>query len=156
MVPAAVRRLSGLLLLSGFGLLPLPAWVQQGQAAAPEQWRYVSHNGEWWYWLPQNRWVYWRNEKWNDYSPQSFVAKGSPVAVGQSTLVASANRAAGDQNEVGPFYGHSLSTWGSSPAADMEVGPLYGHALPSQVFGRRSWRSGDIRPYYGHAASSSY
>jgi hypothetical protein len=33
------------------------------------QWRYRFYNGVWWYWLPENRWVYWSNGAWLDYNP---------------------------------------------------------------------------------------
>jgi hypothetical protein len=35
------------------------------------QWRYKYYNGVWWYWLPDNRWVYWSNNAWQDYNPST-------------------------------------------------------------------------------------
>lgn len=35
------------------------------------QWRYRFYNGVWWYWLPDNRWVYWSNNAWQDYNPST-------------------------------------------------------------------------------------
>lgn len=43
-----------------------------GQSGNVERWRYRQHNGEWWYWLPDERWVYWRDGRWQDYNPQTF------------------------------------------------------------------------------------
>lgn len=36
-------------------------------------WRYRRHNGEWWYWSPQERWLYWRDGSWHVYVPDRFV-----------------------------------------------------------------------------------
>jgi len=42
-----------------------------------EAWRFRWHNGQWWYWQPSNRWVYWSNDRWNSYEPSQSV----PAAV---------------------------------------------------------------------------
>jgi hypothetical protein len=42
-------------------------------AAPREQWRYKLHNGEWWYWMPSNYWMYHRDGRWVQYDPNSFV-----------------------------------------------------------------------------------
>jgi uncharacterized protein YkwD len=34
------------------------------QGASGEKWRYRWHQGRWWYWLPENRWVVWVNGRW--------------------------------------------------------------------------------------------
>lgn len=40
-------------------------------AASPsgDQWRYVWQNNTWWYYLPNEQWVYWANDQWNNYVP---------------------------------------------------------------------------------------
>jgi len=38
-----------------------------------EAWRYRRHNGLWWYWLPSNKWVYWRDNRWVPYEQKSYV-----------------------------------------------------------------------------------
>lgn len=43
-----------------------------GRAPQGERWRFRHHNGHWWYWLPRNRWVFWHNNGWVDYDPQSY------------------------------------------------------------------------------------
>jgi hypothetical protein len=35
-------------------------------------WRFTRHNGEWWYYTPQNQWMYHRNGQWNTYSANNF------------------------------------------------------------------------------------
>ena len=42
----------------------------------PRSWRYTFHNGEWWYWLPTSRWVYWRDNRWNAYDPKTYAYPG--------------------------------------------------------------------------------
>lgn len=40
------------------------------RAAAPD-WRYVFHDGRWWYWMPNSSWMYWDHGGW-----QNFAAAG--------------------------------------------------------------------------------
>jgi hypothetical protein len=53
-------------------------------------WRFTRHNGEWWYYTPQNQWMYHRNGQWNAYSANNFqrlnatagntqIAQGGPA-----------------------------------------------------------------------------
>ena len=42
--------------LAAFGASPPAA-----KSPNEDHWRYAYFNGDWWYWLPENRWVYWRN-----------------------------------------------------------------------------------------------
>ncbi len=44
-----------------------------GGQPAGEQWRYRWHNGQWWYWMPSNRWVFWNGYSW---LPYQGVAEG--------------------------------------------------------------------------------
>jgi hypothetical protein len=34
-----------------------------------DQWRYRWHNGNWWYWTPEDRWVYRTGNEWTNYEP---------------------------------------------------------------------------------------
>lgn len=38
-----------------------------------ESWRFVFHNGEWWYWMPTQQWVYWRHGKWHRFDAREFI-----------------------------------------------------------------------------------
>ena len=50
-----------------------------------ESWRFRWHQGQWWYWQPSNRWVYWSNDQWNSYEPgQSVPAAASAPRRAQS------------------------------------------------------------------------
>jgi len=39
---------------------------------ADNRWRYRYHNGEWWYWMPANHWMYYRDNNWSKYDANSF------------------------------------------------------------------------------------
>lgn len=54
------------------------AGVAAGAQAAPPsdrnaRWRFVRHNGEWWYWTPENHWMYHRDSQWSRYNPDTYV-----------------------------------------------------------------------------------
>ena len=126
----------------------------KSQAKSQNQWRFVLHNGEWWYWLPENRWVFWRNNKWNDYNPRTFMALNSSGFIPAGTAASNYGNQAITNSDVRPFYGHSLSTLDRRPLQeDEETGPFYGHALPNEILGPWRDRSSN-RPFYGHAESS--
>jgi len=38
----------------------------------PDAWRYKYHNGEWWYYTPQNNWMYHRDNNWSAYDQGSY------------------------------------------------------------------------------------
>lgn len=42
----------------------------------PDHWRYRRHNNEWWYWSPRDRWLYYREGRWNVYYPRRYVPYG--------------------------------------------------------------------------------
>jgi hypothetical protein len=159
---ALVGVAAAALVVAGIGLPAVEAAEQkakQDQSAKQdkpdqEQWRFTFHNGEWWYWLPTNRWVYWRNNRWNDYDPQTFVFNPATNAMPAGRVETRYYSGQTAPNEdIRPFYGHSQSELDRRPLEpNGEVGPFYGHALPNEVFG--PWRARRaIRPYYGHAIS---
>lgn len=157
--------LVGFLTCLGFGFSTVQAGEQkqaavekqssvQTQGAVKDRWRYTFHNGEWWYWLPTNRWVYWRNDRWNTYVPQTYtppralrgtVSDFSDPALGRQTTVDMDGR---------PFYGRTLGDLDRRPTeTNGEIGPFYGNPLPSDILGNQGDRSGS-RPFYGRAESS--
>ncbi|MEK6235275.1 MAG: hypothetical protein N2C14_11250, partial [Planctomycetales bacterium] len=48
------------------------AATSEPKAAADEKWRFRWHKDRWWYRLPAKRWVYWHNDKWNEYDAATF------------------------------------------------------------------------------------
>jgi hypothetical protein len=139
----------GLLLV---GVLVSATLAASPQAAAsPDQntWRYVWHSGEWWYWLPQEKWVYWRNNQWNDYDPAFATNAGQGVnrSYGGSSATGAAN------SDIRPFYGHADSQWGfgDAGARNSRIRPFYGHALPQEGIYEGTAPGEDIGPFYGKA-----
>ena len=111
----------------------------------------MLHNGEWWYWLPENRWVFCRDNAWNNYNPKTCTSRNSSGGI--ATNFAGSGNSSGDASDVRLFYGHAISNLDRRPVeTDNEVGPFYGHVLPSEILGNRPHNS--IRPFYGHAVSS--
>lgn len=158
-----MRRLVLLLVVGAFavmgvGLVPVVAKAEeqaQTKAQTQDQWRFVFFNNEWWYWLPEGRWVYWRENRWNNYDPKAVVPNDS-AAVVSGGQVGAARSSQGFDSENRPFYGHADSTWGYYPSGGDEAGPFYGHAMPGEVFDGWGWRRSSIRPFYGRAAGSPY
>jgi hypothetical protein len=48
--------------------------LQPGDDARDARWRFARHNNEWWYYSPENRWMYHRDGDWNAFSEDSFTA----------------------------------------------------------------------------------
>ena len=129
--------------------------TNQRQSQRQDRWRYTFYNGEWWYWLPTNKWVYRRGSRWNAYDPKTFTYPSLPGPVASNSY-GSTYRTQGVRDlDNRPFYGHALSALDRRPLeTNEEVGPFYGHALPSEFFGPWRARSAN-RPFYGHAISSA-
>ena len=57
-------------------VLPLQARGDANLSAAEQRrdarWRFARHNGEWWYYSPENRWMYHRNGDWNEFAEDRF------------------------------------------------------------------------------------
>jgi hypothetical protein len=125
------------------------------QAANQDGWRCVFSNGEWWYWLPQGRWVYWRNSRWNDYNASTFVPADRSRRVARDSSGSASGNVPAAPSDIRPFYGHAQSRIDYRSLEAEEIGPFYGHVLPREFLGFWSSRRFGIRPFYGHAGSSS-
>ncbi|HEY5312933.1 MAG TPA: hypothetical protein VIK18_10460 [Pirellulales bacterium] len=71
-------------------------------ASRPEPWRYQWHNNHWWYYTPQDSWLYYDSHGWQTYVP--------PTAMYSSPRY---HRSYTTQKHVDP--GHSLDTTGNYP-----------------------------------------
>ena len=47
-------------------------------ANAVNSWRMVNQSGQWWYWTPNNTWMYYNGNQWSPYSQ-------TPVGAGPAT-----------------------------------------------------------------------
>lgn len=47
--------------------------LQASDAARDARWRFARHNGEWWYYSPENAWMYHRDGDWNTFSQDNFT-----------------------------------------------------------------------------------
>jgi hypothetical protein len=57
------------------------------------KWRYKWHNGQWWYWSPDERWMIWDKNSWSIYDPATYqppagFAKPGPRVVTQRSTPA--------------------------------------------------------------------
>jgi hypothetical protein len=46
--------------------------LSAADAGREARWRFQQHNGEWWYYTPQNQWMYHRDGRWNDFAQDTF------------------------------------------------------------------------------------
>jgi hypothetical protein len=49
--------------------------------ARDARWRFTQHNGDWWYWTPNNTWMYQRDGDWNRFAEDTFTP--NPAFQGQ-------------------------------------------------------------------------
>jgi len=56
--------------------------------ATGENWRYARANGHWWYWTPNNRWVFYYRNQWVGYDPKTYGRYYSNVADASATASA--------------------------------------------------------------------
>jgi hypothetical protein len=79
-----------------------------GAAANPSdnQWRYRWHNNNWWYWTPENRWIYRNGNAWVNYEP----------AVAAVPAVVNANQ---------PAVGYTPGPYGYTTGYRGYYGPAY-------------------------------
>jgi hypothetical protein len=58
--------------------LPLQARIganlSEADRARDARWRFAQHNGEWWYYGPENAWMYHRDGRWNQFEQDTFAA----------------------------------------------------------------------------------
>jgi hypothetical protein len=55
---------------AGGGMNPQAGMNQS--SAAGDSWRFQRYNSEWWYWMPGNYWMFYRDNNWSRYDPNTF------------------------------------------------------------------------------------
>jgi hypothetical protein len=48
-------------------------------ASSGESWRFQRFEGRWWYWMPDNRWVYWDNCRWVPFGSHAVASNAGLV-----------------------------------------------------------------------------
>lgn len=78
-----------------------PKSAAEELASRPEPWRYQWHNNHWWFYTPQDTWLYYNSSGWHPYVPPT------------TTYWTPSYRSHSTQKRVDP--GHSLDTTGNYP-----------------------------------------
>lgn len=52
-----------------------------------EEWRYKQHNGTWWYWMPENYWMVYRNNAWTRFETAPAVTVPTPAVTTPAPVV---------------------------------------------------------------------
>jgi len=71
------------------GVAPSGTVVGQSRPVDRNDWRLARFNNEWWYWMPGDYWVYYRNNTWSRYNPYGYqpqMANATPYAAGYRGL----------------------------------------------------------------------
>jgi hypothetical protein len=90
------------------------------------RWRYKFHNGEWWFWTTQNRWMYYRNGQWNDYNPESFTRMYPEPTSYDNSATYYGNGGGGYYGPRGRYYGGGYSGAYYGPGYGYGYGPYNG------------------------------
>jgi hypothetical protein len=48
----------------------------------PDRWRFRYYNNQWWYYTPQNRWMFYRDNNWANYDATTYVAPAPRYTTG--------------------------------------------------------------------------
>lgn len=59
---------AAMLLCAAGSVLAQPGQKLSQPSGTDTNWRYRWHEGQWWYWTPQERWMVHRNGSWTDYA----------------------------------------------------------------------------------------
>lgn len=52
--------------------------LSEAEQRRDARWRFARHNNEWWYYGPENRWMYHRNGQWNQFAEDQFQPPAQP------------------------------------------------------------------------------
>jgi hypothetical protein len=78
-----------------------------------EDWRLVFHDGRWWYWTPNDSWMYLRDGTWNDYPANGRVAARGKTANRYSAGYRGANGESQNSVETDTAPNPALNSSGS-------------------------------------------
>ena len=92
----------------------------------PDQWRYRYQGGHWWYWTPQNHWMWDNNGQWMDYQPSGSYTTGYgsyDVSPSQGYYYSYPSYGYGGYDYSYPGYWYGGGYYGR-PGISVGVGPL--------------------------------
>lgn len=107
--------------------LPLQAQADANLSAAEQRrdarWRFARHNGEWWYYSPENRWMYHRNGDWNEFAEDRFQPlpqQGQRYAMGYRGVDPAVQGDQPIQSDQSQQFAHQVRTdrWGRQYICD--------------------------------------
>ncbi len=98
-----------------------PAANQSNTSQPDQSWRYRRHDGQWWYWLPSEKWVVWTGDRWTAYKAQTYSAYRAARPQRSSSYPA-------DQGNWGPVryngYGQPQYPYSQRKSGLRQLGPV--------------------------------
>jgi hypothetical protein len=113
------------ILCAGLARADEPQDKQEAKAAKDANYRY--HNGQWWYWMPQQKnWKVWDGSQWNDYRPGATRS----FSYADDATVRSA------ENATDQMFGRPLTSTPSSVSTNNQIIGSFGfRGAGSKVLG---------------------
>jgi len=65
----------------------VPANTPNNNVPNELKWRYKWHNGQWWYWSPDERWMIWDRNSWSIYDPATYKAPAGFAKPGPRVVI---------------------------------------------------------------------
>jgi hypothetical protein len=75
-------------------------------------WRWVRHNGRWWYWMPEGSWKVWINSRWIDYPSRDYTNATASYYGSYGSSYGYSSRSYGGYGSGGYYRGNSGSGYG--------------------------------------------
>lgn len=89
--------------------------------ATANDWRMVMHNGRWWYWTPNNSWLYRNGDRWTAYVPRN-----GPQYYGSAAVDRTLRYQAGYRGDTQVQGGARVQNGTSQPLGQTQIDPRTG------------------------------
>jgi hypothetical protein len=122
------------------------AVTTQNQAGVADDWRYTWHNNQWWYYTPQQQWLYHDGSNWNAHNP-AVVSSGSGATYFRGTQYAQPYQS-GYRGSIPYGNGYGLMNGAYYGG--------YGNGQSYQSYGYGTPYNDGYRSYYGNPYGGSY
>jgi hypothetical protein len=97
----------------------------------PDRWRYVNHNGGWWYYTPTKQWMYWSEGRWVQYVRAAYSTAPQPAppptAAPAAVYVQPPVVYARPPVSIGIGFGPAFYPYGPYPYGPYPYGYRYGY-----------------------------